>query len=202
MAVLALLTVARADVPPEPGTSRLSVPLTLETNDDLSDYRFFLESPSRMEEVAIQKGQSTVVGPEGHAGASRIVTLWAIPKTSITGDLPLADPARLEVVDTALRDGKVAGSVKLLSHSFQTTISDAGKSQWKDPVYRITKDDTKGPTAALVSGGAAIASGNGYATKSSDRSLQIAMIGGVLFLVAAVGFGLWLMRQAAKNQAV
>jgi len=201
-AILALLTVARADLPPEPGSSRVSVPLALETNDDLSDYRFFMESPSRMEEVTIQKGQSTVIGPEGHAGIGRIVTLWAIPKASITDGLPLSDPSKLEEVDAALRDGKVVGAVKLLTHSFQTTVSDEEKSKWNDPVYRITRENSKGLTATMMSERKANTGTSGSVTKSSDRSLQIAMIGGLLFVLAAVGFGLWLLRRASKNQAV
>ena len=70
VAVIALFAVARADVPPEPGNSRISVPLTIETNEDLSDYRFFIESPMQLEEVTVHKGTPTVIGTEGRAGAA------------------------------------------------------------------------------------------------------------------------------------
>jgi len=206
VAVIALFAVARADVPPEPGNSRISVPLTIETNEDLSDYRFFIESPMRLEEVTVHKGTPTVIGTEGRAGAGRIVTVWAVPRKSITDESAFTDPSKLQNTDTALREGQLAGAMKLFSHAFLTTVPDGEKSAWENPVYRLTRDQGKG-LAATRTGGEAGKTGQknspaSAGTKSSDRSLQIALIGGAVFVLAAVGLGLWFLRRAAKNQAV
>ena len=208
-AMIALFAVARADVPPEPGNSRISVPLTLETSADLSDYRFFIESPMRLEEIAVQKGTPTVIPAEGRAGAGRIVTVWAVPRKSITDESAFTDPSKLQDTDTALREGQVAGAIKLFSHSFQTTVPDAERSAWENPVYRLTHDEQKGLVATRTGGEAGKTGQTGQknsaapvGTKSSERSLQIALIGGAIFVLAAVGLGLWFLRRAAKNQAV
>jgi hypothetical protein len=200
-----LFTAGRADVPPEPGHSRISAPLTIQTDQDLSDYRFFIESPMRLEEITIQKGDPTVIDPEGRAGAGRIVTLWAVPRKSITDESAFTDPSKLPGTDEALRDGRIVGSIKLLTHSFQTTVSDEERSAWENPVYRVTRDDAKGLVANRTGGQITKAGQNAPAsatTKSSDRSLQIALAGGVVFLLAAVCLGLWFLRRASKNQAV
>ena len=205
LGVIALFAVVRADVPPEPGYSRISVPLTLESVEDLSDYRFFLESPMRLEEVTVRKGTPTVISADGRAGAGRIVTVWAVPRQSITDESSFADPSKLPDTDAALREGRIRGAIKLFSHSFQATVRDEEKSAWENPVYRIDRDNGKGLVAASSGGQAAKTGLEGPATgntKSSDRSLQIALVGGAIFVLAAVGLGLWFLRRASKNQAV
>lgn len=205
LVLAALVSAGRADFAPDPGYSSISAPLTIQTDEDLSDYRFFIESPMRLEEISIQKGNPTVVDPEGRAGAGRIVTLWAVPRKSIADESAFTDAAKLPDTDAALRDGRIAGAIKLLSHSFQTTVSDEEKSVWENPVYRVTRDDAKGLIANRTGGQTTKAGQNvpaSGATKSSERSLQIALAGGVVFLLAAVGLGLWFLRRASKNQAV
>jgi len=60
---------ARADVPPEPGYLRQTVSITFDTKDDVSDYRFFIESPMRIDEIKIAKGEPSVVDGTGHVGS-------------------------------------------------------------------------------------------------------------------------------------
>lgn len=205
LVIAALFTAGRADVDPEPGYSTISAPLTIRTDEDLSDYRFFIESPMRLDEIAVQKENPTVIDPEGRAGAGRIVTVWAVPRKSIADESAFTDPSKLAETDAALRDGRIAGAVKLLSHSFQTTVSDEEKSSWENPVYRVTRDDAKG-LAAIRTGGQTTKAGQKVpvsgAAQYSNRPLQVALIGGAIFVLGAVGLGLWFLRRASKNQAV
>jgi hypothetical protein len=205
LAIAALFTVGRADVTADPGYSSISAPLTIRTDEDLSDYRFFIESPMRLEEIAVQKGDPTVIDPEGRAGAGRIVTIWAVPRKSITDESAFSDPSKLPDTDAALREGRIAGAVKLLTHSFQTTVSDEEKSSWENPVYRVIRDEAKGLAATRTGGQTTKAGQNAPvsgSTKSSDRPLQVALVGGAIFVLGAVGLGLWFLRRASKNQAV
>lgn len=158
LAFLFTYAVVKSDVPPEPGYVRQRASLILETQEDLSDYRFFIESPIRIEEITIIKGQRTVIDASGRGGAARIGTLWAIPRIDL-GDYEVSNTKNLEGLRKDLREGANFPTLMLLSHGFQTTVREDEKAGWKDPVYRIEKDPelrftNLGLKAVLISGGA------------------------------------------------
>ena len=193
-----------ADVPPDAGYVRQSASLTLETADDLSEYRFFLESPIRIEEVMINAGEPTIIGTAGRAGAARVGTLWAIPRTSI-GEFGADFPEKVDDMRNALKDGRVYRATALLTHDFLTTIRDEEKANWKDPVYRIGRNGEQGVTAVLVSGGtheARVGGGRGFGIYSIERktpAFWTAVLGGAALTLAFISLGAWALRRSRSR---
>lgn len=180
-----LCTVTFADVPPEPGYTNMTADLTLETAADLSGYRFFLESPMRVEEVKISSASPTVISASGRAGAARFARLIAVPISDITisGELT---PSLLEDL---IRRKSFPNAREVLSHNFQTTVSVVEKPVWKPPVYRITLENGV-VSAARVSGG-------------SGGSLMMyaipVVIAGVLITLGIAIIGIWLFRRSRRK---
>jgi hypothetical protein len=189
-----------ADVPPDPGYVRQSVSLTLETIYDLADYRFFIESPMRIEEIAIKKGELTVVSADGRVGSERVGTLWAIPRTTIGEDFGVSAPEKLEGMREALKEGRMYRALKLLSHDFQTTIREIERVNWKDPVYRLDKNTGQGVTAVLISGGVQENKSNSnkglYSTEPKTTAFWAAVAGGMILTLSFISFGAWALRRS------
>jgi hypothetical protein len=190
-----------ADVPPEPGFIRQSVPLTLETSDDLSGYRFFLESASALEEVTIRKGEKTAISPAGHAGSARIVSLLAVPSKSFAkfGDeLKSAPAADLKKI---IDERKLEGVVELFTHDFQTTVREADRGSLAEPVYRIEKKDT-GLSATLVAGaaGSERTRTSPYSNEPKSSTFWTAVVVGGLLTLAFICVGAYLLRRARTKE--
>jgi hypothetical protein len=123
-----------ADVPPDPGFTRQTSDLILETEGDLSEYRFFLDSPMKVEEIKLA-GERTVILATGRGGAMRQGKLIAVPVKDmalISGDL--SGP----LLEMFIREKKFPNAKQLFTHQFQETISIIEKPVWKNPVYRIS----------------------------------------------------------------
>ena len=131
---------AICDVAPEPGYKRISINLIVETNEDISDYRFFIKSGADLKEIFVNLGKQTSISPLGGGAFYWTGTLLAVP-TKTLGDLS-DDPAenKLNAVQKAVFDGKVPGVVELVNHSFSREIPEADAAGHRDPVYRIERD--------------------------------------------------------------
>ena len=106
----------------------------MNSDADLSGYRFFLESPMKVEEIVIASGAPTVIEASGRGGATRFGKLIAVPLTDmrdISGSL----------LEQHLREKKFPNARQLLSHNFQATIPESERSGWRDPAYRISVAD-------------------------------------------------------------
>lgn len=186
LALLILPNAVAADVAPDPGYSNVSADLILESAADLSAYRFFLESPLRVEEVKLNVGSPTVISAAGRGGAARFGTLIAVPVNdlnAISGDLSGA------ALDDIIRQKRLPNARELLSHNFQTTVSVVEKPVWKAPVYRLSLENGV-VTAAKVSGGA------------GGSWLIYAIPVGVAAVLMAIGIaivGLWLIRRSRRK---
>ena len=165
---------ARADVPPEPGYLRQTVSITFDTKDDVSDYRFFIESPMRIDEIKIAKGEPSVVDGTGRVGVARVGTLWAIPRKTVADEFGVSGQEKLEYIRKVLSEGRMYSAVKLLTLDFQATIREAEKANWKDPVYSIEKKGDQTLSAVLVSGGKSTPGnqGPGFGVTSYSRTLS------------------------------
>ncbi|MEQ1764902.1 MAG: hypothetical protein ABL984_17365 [Pyrinomonadaceae bacterium] len=186
--VLALLVFsisAVGDVPPDPGYTNVSADLIIESTADLSGYRFFLESPMRVEEVKIASGSPTVISAAGRAGAAKFGKLIAVPISDITisGELT---PSLLEDL---IRRKSFANARELFSHNFQTSVSVVEKPLWKPPVYRLSLEN-----------GAVTAMKVSSSTGSSLLMYAIpVVVFGVLITVGIAIIGLWLFRRSRKK---
>jgi len=191
---------AHADVPPDVGYIIQSVSVTIQTQDDLSDYRFFNESPMRIEEIAIEKGKATVIDGNGRVGAARIGTLWAIRRKDIGSDFDFSSTERLQSLRQALNQGQYH-AIKVITLDFRAEIREADKADWQDPVYQLNKNPD-GIAASLVSGAAPKNADRGphlYSTEPKSASFWTAVfVGGVVTLLFIVLGALALRRSRIR----
>lgn len=198
LAICSLFTIARSDVPPDPGFARQSVSLTLETHDDLSDYRFFISSPLRVTEIQITKGQLIFIGAEGRTGADRIGSLLAIPKKSLASLGEELDPSNSDELEKLIEERRLDGMIKLLSHNFQVTIRENERSEWKDPVYRLERNAEKNVVAVLVSSGSGDSENLDGAVLFGIYDVSGALVACPIFLaLSLVALGIWLFRRSS-----
>lgn len=134
--VFALLSAVNtaADVAPDPGYVRREVSLIIESDSDLTGYRFLLSSPAGLEEITVLSGSPTIIRASGRSGTARYGELWAVPNAE-TGEVTVE-----QMKDVPWQ--KYGPNAKhLLSHNFQTFIPESEKLNWQDPVYRISVED-------------------------------------------------------------
>ena len=188
---------AYADVPPDPGYVRQTVSVTLEPKADFSDYRFFIESPMRMEEIAIEKDKETVIDGTARVGAARIGTLWAIPRKAIDTDVDFSSTEKLQSFRQALSQGQYH-AIKVITLDFLATVREADRSNWRDPVYQLNKSPD-GVTASLVSGGVQQNASRGpqlYSTEPKSSAFWTAVLIGGLLTAAFIAAGAWALRRS------
>jgi hypothetical protein len=184
-ALLVFTTSALADVPPDARFTNISADLILETNADLSAYRFFLDSPMRVEEVKISSGSPTRIDAAGRAGAAKFAKLIAVPISDMTisGELT---PALLE---NLIRRKAFANAHEVLSHNFQTTVSVIEKPVWKPPVYLLSIENGSVTAKKVLetSGGSPLV----YVIPTA--------IVGVLITIGIAIIGIWLFRRSRRK---
>lgn len=188
-----LPAIVRADIPPDPGFTRQAADLILESDGDLSGFRFFLDSPAKVEEIKLTSGR-TVIEAANRGGAMRSGKLIAVPVSDmavISGDLSGA------LLESMIRQKKFPNAKELLLHSFQQTISVVEKPLWQNPVYRISVSGRE-ISATKVSGGSSPA----VTSQSAGYLWPIVIVSGVvavLFTLAVVVIGVWLFRRKKKK---
>lgn len=196
-----------ANVPPDPGYVRQPASLTLESNDSFPKYRFFVVALNDVEEVHLVKGKPTVLTGSGRAGAARIGTIWAIPVAAIGEDRGVSAPEKLLDLRSALKEGRLNGAVELLTHDFQATIRKEDQVNWKDPVYRIEKDEKNGVKAVRISGGNdqqtdAVTGSPFYSTEPKTWIFWASVIGGSLLTLALISLGVWIFRPKRAKDTI
>ena len=195
--VTLITTAGHADVAPDPGYERRSADLVLETETDLSAYRFFLESFIDAEEIKIVAGTPTVISASGRAGASRFGRLFAIPTREYE---QFAERLTQEEFRQALKEKKLFNAIELLSHNFQTTVPQG--SSFQDPVYRIEKYGETGIKAVKVSGGQTGSQKISFGIVDISRSWNIAgiaIVAGILLMCGITILGIWYFRRPSKH---
>jgi hypothetical protein len=203
---LVFAAVAHADIPPPQGYTRVSVGITLEAKDDVSDYRFFVVSGNLAKELFIKQGEKTRAGSLGGGARYNSGEIVAIPKKSLAsfGDDLSGD--KLAALETAVADAKVAGSVTLVKHSFTREVRDADAKSVADEGYRIERSATgltAVPVSSPVSNGAnAPLSSNVTQLGQSQSGLGwTSVMGGLLMTLAFFALGLWIFLKFIKKSA-
>jgi len=188
---------AHADVPPDVGYTFQSVSVTIQTQDDLSDYRFFIESPMRIEEISIEKGKPTVIDGDGRVGAARVGTLWAIPREDIGSDFDFSSTERLQSLRQALDQGQYH-AIKIITLDFRAAIRQADKTDWQDPVYQLNRNPD-GIAASLVAGSALKNANRGpqlYSTEPKGALFWTAVFVGGLTTLLFIALGALALRRS------
>jgi hypothetical protein len=201
LVIILLVVGVFGDVAPEIGYKRVSVKLQLETNDDLSGYRFFMRSGNDAKEVFLKKGEKTTVAPLGGGAFYSAGKLLAVPAAELQKLNGEGGPERQNEIERAVYQGKVTGRIELVDHLFSRTVPNAEADSFEDPLYRIEKDAQAGLKAVHVSGGAAVSSDP--SAKSSGRlfwqSIGAAVVAGVFLAFGLAILGILYFRKKAKS---
>jgi hypothetical protein len=187
---LAAVGAVHADVAPDPGFKRVTINLSLETTEDFSDYRFFIESALDISEVSVKKGETSEVSPMGGGAAYAFGTLWAIPVKSLSafGD-------DLNSLKQAVRDGKVEGAIELLQHNFRKTVPEREADNQKAAKYRLERDKERGVKAAAVDAESKPSADSAEVSSPVAKSWISMVVAGFLLAVGVVFLGFQLFRK-------
>lgn len=198
LALFSLSVITNADVPPDPGFVRQTAGVTIETKEDVSAYRFFIESAAGIEEISLSKEKPVIVTGANRGGSSRYGNFWAIPMKTLGEEFGV--PEKLDRLRVGLSEGKFSGAVKLFSHSFLATIKKEEVSKWQDPVYRIEKDGEISLKATLVSGGntESKVAASAYSNDPKSPAFWVTVGGGSLMTLAFIFFGVWAIRRSNR----
>jgi len=204
VAGLALLTIffsspALGDVAPDPGYKRISLKLIVETEDDLSDFRFFIRSGAEVEEVVVTKGERTEIEPLGGGAYYSSGKLIAVPKKNLTGLSERPTDGKLNELQKAVYDGKAPEMIDLVNHSFAREVRESDASGYQDPVYRIEKDPLTGVRAVQVSGGTNISNTGVSSGLRFWGSPAVAIVAGIFLLFGIAILGIWYFRRSSKH---
>ena len=140
---LGLINVAKADIAPAPDEMRVTSDLTINTDQDLSDYRFFLNFLAAVREVEVKSNGQTVIPSQGGGALYSSGTLLAVPKKNLTDfpdKLQTSNDEKHKSLANAIGEGKIPGIIELGKHSFYRTIKKSERANWTYPVYRIEKE--------------------------------------------------------------
>ncbi|MBX7171478.1 MAG: hypothetical protein K1X72_11025 [Pyrinomonadaceae bacterium] len=191
---LFLFTVVRADIAPPDGYKKVSTNLNIETKEDLTDYRFFLDFYGDVREVEIKKGANSISSMGGARYSSG--TLWAVPKKSLKDETK-------EQISQALQGNKLSGAIKLTQYQFSQTVSDSEADKIQSSSYLLERDAEKGLKLTLQnvpkkSGrhGEGIDFTVYSVTKSITPLGYIVLIGTPLALII---LGIWLFRKRGRK---
>jgi hypothetical protein len=183
----------RADMPPEPGSTRVYTDLVLDAQDDVRDYRFFVWYGSRLEEVKLEKGQRSTIKAKG--GAYRWATVYAVPKKSLPGLGDDLDEEKLTTLQSKLSSHSIAGLIELLSLDFVRDVPTAAAGNYGSVEYRLEKNGDA-VVASLVPVNMNKSGGDGPSFGVNDVRKTISPIGwavivvGGLAILGLVGFGI------------
>ncbi len=184
--LLILCSAVFGDVAPDPGYTNVSADLILRPVGDLSGYRFFLESPNKIEEIIVTPGTTTTISATGRAGVAKVATLIAVPVSDMTisGDLSGA------LLDHLIRENKFPNARDMLTHYFQTTIPTIEKPVWRPPVYYLEVEN------GVITAKKPI---DGIDNSVRARLLIFGMIAGALITIGIAITGIWLFQRSRKK---
>jgi hypothetical protein len=200
-AIILLQMPAKGDVAPEPGFKRISSNLKVESDEDLSDYRFYVRSGADVKEVFIKKGEPTTISPLGGGAYYSAGKFLAVPRKELEKLNSDKRAERLTELEQAVHDGKVPGAIELIDHIFSRTVNESEAGGFQDPLYRIEHDPQVGLKAAHVSGGASVSSTP--PAQSSGRlfwqSAAAAIVAGIFLVFGIMILGILYFRKKEKT---
>lgn len=178
MILLLSVIVAKADVPPPPGFGRIKQDLILDTKEDLSDYRFFLDFYGDLREIKVNNNAETIISPMGGGARYAVGTLLAVPKEKLAKSVD-DSPDSLKKLFEAMREKKIEGVTELTRHSFSEDKL-LGLSL-TTPSYTIVRE------------------ANILKLNQASNPNTFIIIAGILIALAVGFFGVFIFRKARKK---
>lgn len=193
-----MVGLAMADAAPEPGYTRVAAPLNIKPEADFSEYRFFLNSPTVIEEITLTKGNTTTISADGRGGVMKYTTLIAIPKTSLADYAAPVAEDKLGALKTAVNDKKIEGVIQLTSHNFDSYVKKRESRKFAAPLY-VLKPHVEKKIEAVETKPATSGKTRSEVTTDEEKGSNLAMIvaGGLMSLALVFG-GVWFIRRQKR----
>lgn len=198
-----LVAITKADIAPDAGYSKVSSDLIIETKEDLSDYRFFIDFSGDCREIKLKNKDTTTISSGGGGVRYSRGTVLAIPKKSLKdfGEEPTFE--QLNQLGELIGKSKIEGVVRLLQHSFSDVIKDSERASWSYPTYRLEREGNtlKAVTSQRVTPNAGSNGGSiDFTVYGIAKSFTIfgylVVIGTPLILIL---LGIWLFRKRGRK---
>lgn len=132
--------VTKADIAPAAGYTQVRTDLIIETTEDLSDFRFFLDFRGDCNEVKLKSNDITTIPSPGGGVRYSTGTLLAIPKKSLKDFGEELTFEQQHQLGELVSKNQVDQMLKLLQHSFSTIINDSDIANWSYPTYRLERN--------------------------------------------------------------
>jgi hypothetical protein len=183
--------VANADIAPPKGYTKVSINLVIETKQDLSDYRFFVDFYGDLNEITVKNNGRVSIPPIGGGARYSTGTVYAIPKKSIESTPKDADREQFSNLSESLREDKIEGAIKLGEHSFYNTVLNKNIKKVVTPTYLIEKKNN----TLIMSVKKAMKKVEFEAEDESVESDSNKLIGGVFLSMFMLFGGIFLFRK-------
>ncbi|HEY8560746.1 MAG TPA: hypothetical protein VIL74_10265 [Pyrinomonadaceae bacterium] len=184
----------KADVPPDPGYTRVGIDLVTETSEDLADYRFFIDFYGDLREVGINSKGRTSISPMGGGARYSSGVLWAVPKKSLKDLEEKPDYQKLEALGRSIKNKEIDGAVELAKHRFS---ADVPKGTKPAEVYYVIKRAENTLLAERVEKEAPKSDSAPLAVGSGARTPLV--MGGLFMTLAILAIGVLAFRKASKK---
>lgn len=203
LVLLLIMTFAaftNADIPPDPDEMRMTSEFIVETNEDLSDFRFFLDFSGAIHEIEIKSKSRTAIPTPGGGARYNGGSILAIPKTSLK-DYPekLENSYKDKGKDLSELIGKrqIEGLTELGQHRFSAIIKNSERKNWTYPTYRIEKEGKSLKLVKLNDISPKISLEE--EAKINGNSYLALILGGIFLTFAIFIIGFWAFRKVLKK---
>ena len=139
--ILSFSILVKADVPPPKGYVRVSVNFVVETKEDLSAYRFFLNFYGDLDEIVLKANSKITVPPAGGGARYASGVFLAIPKSSLQATGEKLTNEELSALAESIRENKVAGLIELGRHPFVQDVTTKNKNKVVTPKYLVERQN-------------------------------------------------------------
>lgn len=195
--ILLFTFLVKADVAPDPGMVRVKIDLVIETKEDLSDYRFFLDFYGDLREVGIKsKGRTTIPSMGGGARYSS-GKLLAIPKKSLSEFEDKLSTEQLNNLSESIKNKKIEGVIDLASHRFSQDIP-AGETLGE--TYYVVKREEDTLKATKIADDKPKSTTTQQLISSDSRKNFV--VSGILITLGVLFIGIWAFRKSKKRSEI
>lgn len=184
----------KADVPPDDGYVRVRINLVTETQEDLTDYRFFIDFNGDLREVDVKSKGRSEISPMGGGARYSSGTFFAIPKKSLKDFEEKISGEQAGKLSRLISTKEIEGVVELAQHSFSR---DVPKGEKAPEIYYVIKREANTLKAERISDEKPKANPSASTVLSTSRASYI--IAGILIALAVFATGIFAFRKASKK---
>jgi hypothetical protein len=190
-----------ADIAPPEGYVKVSRAIVLQTDDDLSEYRFFLISGDLVREVVPVVGEKITLSGLGGGARYSGGTLYAVLRKSMSEFPEKLSPDQSRKLSEALTQDKFPGSTELLRQGFSAEVRKEDAASVTDTEYRISKVSGGIKAEQLPSATLDASPKSAAPVPSSSNTPLFPIAGGLLLVALVIGGGLLFARGRQRRMS-